>query len=107
MAAGHVVPAVIKIDIEGFEGEVFDGMASVLDLPSLRAVCVEVHFRALNERGKPHEPARLVQLVESISLRSNGLMHSILSLSDKVSGFMTIASTFNASVARITWRSFA
>ena len=64
IAAGHAVPAVIKIDVEGFEGEVFDGMASALDLPSLRAVCVEVHFRALNERGKPHEPARLIRLVE-------------------------------------------
>jgi FkbM family methyltransferase len=64
IAAGHAVPAVIKIDVEGFEGEVFDGMTSALDLPSLRAVCVEVHFRALNERGKPHEPARLVRLAE-------------------------------------------
>lgn len=65
VAAGHALPAVIKIDVEGFEGEVLDGMTSALDLPSLRAVCVEVHFRALNERGKPHEPKRLVRLVES------------------------------------------
>ena len=64
IAAGHAVPAVIKIDVEGFEGEVFDGMTSVFDLPSLRAVCVEVHFSALNERGKPYEPARLVRLAE-------------------------------------------
>lgn len=65
VAAGNTAPAVIKIDVEGFEGEVFDGMTSVLNLPSLRALCVEVHFRALNERGKPHEPTRLVQLVEA------------------------------------------
>ena len=65
VTAGHTVPAVIKIDVEGFEGEVFDGMTSLLDLPSLRAVCVEVHFRALNERGKLHEPTRLVRLVET------------------------------------------
>jgi len=62
VAAGHTVPAVIKIDVEGFEGEVFDGMTSALDLSSLRAVCVEVHFRALTERGKPHEPTWLVRL---------------------------------------------
>jgi hypothetical protein len=67
VAAGHSAPAVIKIDVEGLEGEVFDGMTSVLDLPSLRAVCVEVHFRALDERGKPHEPMRLVQLAETHS----------------------------------------
>lgn len=65
VAAGHPAPAVIKIDVEGFEGEVFDGMTSVLDLPSLRAVCVEVHFGALGERGKANEPARLVQIAEA------------------------------------------
>ena len=57
LTAGCEAPAVVKIDVEGFEGEVLDGMGSVLDLPSLRAVCVEVHFGTLNERGKPHEPA--------------------------------------------------
>ena len=65
VSAGHTVPAVIKIDVEGFEGEIFDGMTAVLGLPSLRAICVEVHFRVLNERGKPHEPTRLVRLAES------------------------------------------
>jgi FkbM family methyltransferase len=65
VAAGHIVPAVIKIDVEGFEGEVLEGMTSLLDLPLLRALCVEVHFGALNERGKPHEPRRLVRLVEA------------------------------------------
>ena len=64
VAAGHTVPSVIKMDVEGSEGEVFDGMTSTIDLPSLRAVCVEVHFRALNERGKPQEPGRLVRLAE-------------------------------------------
>lgn len=67
VAAGYPVPAVVKIDVEGFEGEVLDGMTSVLDAPSLRAVCVEVHFRTLGERGKPHEAARLVGLAEKHS----------------------------------------
>jgi hypothetical protein len=65
VTAGHNVPAVITIDVEGFEGEVFDGMACVLDLPSLRGVCVELHFRVLNERGMPREPTRLVRLAET------------------------------------------
>jgi FkbM family methyltransferase len=64
VAAGYPAPAVVKIDVEGFEGEVLDGMATVLDIPSLRAICVEVHFSALDERGKPHESARLVRLAE-------------------------------------------
>ena len=65
LAAGREAPAVIKIDVEGFEGEVLDGMGSVLGLPSLRAVCVEVHFGTLNERGKPNEPTRIVRLLEA------------------------------------------
>jgi FkbM family methyltransferase len=65
VAAGHTAPSVIKVDVEGFEGEVLDGMTSLLYLPSLRAICVEVHFRALNERGKPQEPTRLVRLAEA------------------------------------------
>jgi FkbM family methyltransferase len=64
VAAGHAAPEVIKIDVEGFEGEVLDGMGLVLDRPSLRAVCVEVHFGALNARGKPSEPARIVRLLQ-------------------------------------------
>jgi FkbM family methyltransferase len=64
LTAGCDAPAVVKIDVEGFEGEVLDGMGSALDLPSLRAVCVEVHFGTLNERGKPHEPTRIVRLLQ-------------------------------------------
>lgn len=64
LAAGYEAPAVVKIDVEGFEGEVVDGMASVLGLPSLRTVCVEIHFAILNERGKPYEPTRIARLLE-------------------------------------------
>jgi FkbM family methyltransferase len=64
VAAGYEAPAVVKIDVEGFDGEVLDGMGSVLDHPSLRAICVEVHFGILTERGKPHEPARIVRLLQ-------------------------------------------
>jgi FkbM family methyltransferase len=64
VAAGYKAPAVVKIDVEGFDGEVLDGMGRVLDHPSLRAICVEVHFGILTERGKPHEPARMVRLLQ-------------------------------------------
>jgi FkbM family methyltransferase len=63
--AGYTAPEVVKIDVEGFEGEVLDGMGSVLRSGSLRAVCMEIHFRKLNERGKEREPARIVQLLQS------------------------------------------
>lgn len=63
--AGREAPAVVKIDVEGFEGEVLDGMATVLGLLSLRAICVEVHFGILNKRGKPHEPTRIARLLQA------------------------------------------
>ena len=65
LASGCEPPAVVKIDVEGFEGEVLDGMGSMLDLRSLRTVCVEVHFRKLDERGKRHEPIRITRLLQS------------------------------------------
>jgi FkbM family methyltransferase len=64
VAAGYEVPAVVKIDVEGFEGEVLDGMGTVLEDPSLRAVCVEIHFQMLTERGRPREPTRIARLLE-------------------------------------------
>jgi FkbM family methyltransferase len=64
IAAGYPSPSVIKVDVEGFEGEVLDGMGALLDSQSLTAICVEVHFRALAERGKQAEPARLVRLLK-------------------------------------------
>jgi FkbM family methyltransferase len=64
LAAGYEAPTFIKIDVEGFEGEVLDGMGSSLDFPSLHTVCVEVHFNILNGRGKPHEPTRIVRMLE-------------------------------------------
>jgi FkbM family methyltransferase len=64
IAARRDAPAVIKIDVEGFDGEVLDGLGSVLDSPSLRAICLEVHFGILTQRGKPHEPARIVRLLQ-------------------------------------------
>jgi FkbM family methyltransferase len=65
LAQGYPAPAVIKIDVEGFEGEVLAGMDSVLAHPSLRAVCVEVHFSQLDGRGKPNEPTRITGLLQA------------------------------------------
>jgi FkbM family methyltransferase len=65
LAQGYGPPAVIKIDVEGFEGEVLDGMSSVLADASLRAVCVEVHFSQLAGRGKPNEPTRIARVLQA------------------------------------------
>jgi FkbM family methyltransferase len=64
VAEGYEAPTFMKIDVEGYEGEVLDGMGSSLDLSSLHTVCVEVHFSILDGREKPQEPARIVRLLE-------------------------------------------
>jgi len=52
---------------EGFEGEVIDGLGALLASRSLKAICAEVHFRALSERGKPAEPARMARLLKDLN----------------------------------------
>lgn len=61
--SGLPQPTVIKVDVEGFEGEVIDGLGLVWQ--SLHALLFEVHFRLLDERGKPNEPLRLVNACRS------------------------------------------
>jgi FkbM family methyltransferase len=63
---GHV-PHVLKIDVEGFEEEVLNGMSGMLASPNLRSVLVEVHFMKLENRGRANAPAHIEKL-----LRNNG-----------------------------------
>ncbi len=53
------IPAIIKIDVEGFEKECLDGMPSILSDPQLRAVFVEIHFGILEQRGMRFVPAAI------------------------------------------------
>lgn len=69
VAQGVPAPDVIKIDVEGFEGEVLDGMPLLLQDRKLRAVCLEVHFAQLHERGMGDEPARIVNVLRAAGFR--------------------------------------
>jgi len=60
-------PAVLKIDVEGFEEEVLDGASEVLRRQTVRAVFLEVHFGILEGRGRRHAPASIVE-----KLRAHG-----------------------------------
>lgn len=60
-------PDILKIDTEGFELEVLEGMKTLLQNSGLRALFIEVHFGNLAERGMPNAPAR----IEEILLASN------------------------------------
>jgi FkbM family methyltransferase len=54
-------PDVIKIDVEGFEGDVLNGLTNVLD--GTRCVVIEVHFAAMSRRGIPKEPMRIIGIL--------------------------------------------
>lgn len=69
VAQGVPAPNVIKIDVEGFEGEVLDGMPLLLQDETLKAVCLEVHFAQLHERGIGKEPARIVRVLRAAGFR--------------------------------------
>jgi FkbM family methyltransferase len=52
-------PAVVKIDVEGYEVEVIRGMHRTLG--KVRALFIEIHFRILEEREMRQSPAALVK----------------------------------------------
>jgi FkbM family methyltransferase len=60
-------PNAIKIDVEGYELEVLEGLGAHLSAPDLRLIGVEVHFGILKSRGIPDAPRRIERL-----LRENG-----------------------------------
>jgi FkbM family methyltransferase len=66
-----IAPNAIKIDVEGFEYEVLEGLGEHLKNPDLRMIGMEVHFGILKERGMAHAP----QLIEHI-LSRNGFLVS-------------------------------
>ena len=53
------LPSVIKIDTEGYEVEVLRGLPQALRRPTLRTLCVEVHFGLLQARNLAHGPSEI------------------------------------------------
>ena len=62
-------PCVVKIDTEGFEVEVLEGMSGCLASRSLRALCIEIHFGLLTERGLSDAPARIERMLQAAGFR--------------------------------------
>lgn len=56
-----LAPNVIKIDVEGFEAALMDGMTQVLGHKALRSIFIEVHFTLLEAQGKKDAPRSIVQ----------------------------------------------
>lgn len=58
---GHIPePTVIKIDVEGHEWNVLDGLGERLCAPKLRRVLIEVHFSILDADGRSGDVDRIV-----------------------------------------------
>lgn len=62
-------PNVLKIDVEGFELEVIQGMSAVLAGKTLRSVFIEVHFSLLHDRGMDKAPATIMQTLRNQGFR--------------------------------------
>src|SRR5687768_16788894 len=68
-ASEVAAPNVVKIDVEGHELDVLEGMRALLRESTLRAVCVEVHFQLLHERGQPGAASEIEKLLKSAGFR--------------------------------------
>jgi FkbM family methyltransferase len=62
-------PNVIKIDVEGYELEVIEGMAGVLCSKELRSVFAEMHFTLLHNRKLDSAPAAILQILRQHGFR--------------------------------------
>lgn len=62
-------PNVLKIDVEGFEFEVLEGLGKALAEEGLRAVGIEIHFGLLQDRGMGDAPQHIEALLQQQGYR--------------------------------------
>lgn len=58
-------PNLVKIDVEGHELAVLQGMGELLSRPELRHIFIEVHFAILHGQGRPEVPAEIERLLKA------------------------------------------
>ncbi len=63
LEAEIIRPTVVKIDVEGAELDVIQGMALALSRPECRAVFCEVHFSILEQNGSSLAPIEIQSLL--------------------------------------------
>ncbi len=62
-------PQVVKIDTEGYELDVLEGMSEILSNHSLRCVGVEIHFGLLQQRGLQNAPREIERILGEAGLK--------------------------------------
>lgn len=65
---GWPVPVFIKVDVEGHELHVLQGMKDLLSNKACMCVLVEVHFSLLAASGEPHAPSEIQSLLSTCGL---------------------------------------
>jgi FkbM family methyltransferase len=65
---GLALPTFLKVDVEGSELDVFQGMTAALSDSGCRAVFCEVHFGLLAERGQPYASQEIEALLSRCGL---------------------------------------
>ena len=77
-------PNALKIDVEGFEKEVLEGLGSTLSSPEVHLIGIEVHFGLLKERGLTHAPREIEAMLKQhgFSLRWTDSSHLLAQRSD-------------------------
>lgn len=58
-------PTVLKIDTEGFEYDILQGLTKTLHRDTLHSVCVEVHFGLLAKRGLSFAPIHIEKILKN------------------------------------------
>lgn len=67
----ELTPNYVKIDVEGYECEVLDGMSRTLANPTMKGVYLEVHFQQLADRGMSQAPANIVSLLKKLDFSTS------------------------------------
>jgi len=79
IADGYALPPnAVKVDVEGFEYEMLQGLGRHLGDVSLRAVGIEMHFGIAKERGVPQIPMLIEALLQRHGFRIAWPDHSHL-----------------------------
>jgi FkbM family methyltransferase len=69
LATGSVnAPNIVKVDVEGFEWGVLEGMKGLLGQSRLRAIGIEVHFGILKTRRRERVPLQIERVLTDSGL---------------------------------------